>query len=192
MTITTDSPQQSPVTYAQKFSQYCLTTSILWQHQPCSTWLPNVQLREKRPSCISESDEKTMNMDGPVVVTVPGSTVQTLVSCDEMLLEPSYNITLSKRQPEFRSSDSSEKVTDIVCNNRATFKICCIFVYWVVHQHNIRNLISIWPVLVKTPPVSVSLLLFICVCNYAYAESCHAAYWRCKQSWRVKVPKSFV
>ena len=62
---------------------------------------------------------KRMKRDEPVDVIVPGSPVQYLPSSGELALEPSYNVTLSKRQSIAGSTDNCWNVADITYNRAA-------------------------------------------------------------------------
>ena len=60
---------------------------------------------------------KLMKRDEPVEVIVPGSPEQYLPSCGELVLDPSYNVTLSQPQLPHASIENSSNVTDTTYNN---------------------------------------------------------------------------
>ena len=61
---------------------------------------------------------KRMKRDEPVELIVHGSAeLQYLPSCGELVLEPSYNVTLSQPQLPHASIENSSNVTDTTYNN---------------------------------------------------------------------------
>jgi len=61
---------------------------------------------------------KRMKRDEPVELIVHGSAeLQYLPSCGELVLDPSYNVTLSQPQLPHASIENSSNVTDTTYNN---------------------------------------------------------------------------
>ena len=96
-------------------------------NRPWPFWLPEVHLREKRPSLVEKSDWKMTKRTEPDDLIVDLGTVQNLPSNGELVLEPSYSVTLSKRQLPVASIDNSSNSADITYN--VSSKVSAFYIF---------------------------------------------------------------